>query len=254
MATGSRLRSITLALVSLIAISGFIALGVWQLLWVQWQDQLIEQATFIPGSELATITDLEAGLEYGYEVNLLRVRLNGYYRHDLERYIAASKDGSPGYQIITPFIEERGYIVLVDRGWVAEADRKPNTRPDPRNPEGKISVNGISRYNAASMVWLYPAAKNNVWSWYDRRGIANSLPQGLGENDNGEAAIVATLFVQIEPDGEPGEGRLPYISPLKIGSSIYHLLAAAISFLLALALAIYTIRYFWTRRKNKKAA
>jgi len=251
MITRRGFRNFIIAVGAVAIVAGFGALGTWQVLWMQWQDQLVEQAGLVPGSELATLTDIEAGLEYGYDVNMLRVHLNGFYRHDLERYIKKSKDGKAGYQVITPFIEESGYIVLVDRGWVNESDRLTDTRAGRREPQGKISIKGTTRGNAISMIWSYPKAdmQNNIWYWYDRIGIARTLPEGVGEID-GQSAILSALFVQIEPDGEPGEGQLPQILPLKVASSFNHALAAAMSYLLALGVAVGTIRLFWRQRKK----
>ena len=251
MDTISRFLSLVIAVFFALIIAGLVALGAWQIMWMQWQDNLIEQSKSVAGAEPASINDIEAGLEYGFDVNLLRVRLNGYYRHDIERYINITKDGLPGYQVITPFIEELGYIVLVDRGWISETDRNIKTRPDPRKAEGNISVTGVTRINAVSMVWSYPDADkaNNIWYWYDWRGIATSLPEGLGRND-GQAAIVASLFVQLEPNGEPGIGRLPHVLPLNIDSSINHIIFAFVSFFLATLLAAWTIYFFWFRRNK----
>ncbi len=254
MITGKAIRTFLLAIGSLAIVAGLGALGTWQVLWMQWHDQLVEQAAQIPGSEQATLTDIEAGLEYGYDVNMLRVRLSGFYRHDLERYVEKSQNGKAGYQVITPFIEDSGYVVLVDRGWVGETDRLPAARLKPRAPDGKISINGITRANAVSMMWSYPKAdlKNNIWYWYDRIGIARTFPEGIGEID-GQSAILAALFVQVEPGGESGDGQLPIIAPLKVASPFNHALAAAISYLLALGVAIVTIRMFWRHRKKTES-
>ena len=254
MPAGTRIQSIAIVVISLIAIAGLLALGAWQVLWMQWQDNLTEQSKTIEGTQAISIDDLHAGLEYGFDVNLLRVRLNGFYRNDLERYVIAPQDGMPGYRVITPFIDERGYIVLVDRGWVNEAERNLDSRPDPRNIEGKVSVSGISRINATSMIWSYRVAdeEKNIWHWFDRRGIASSLPEEIG-NTGGQVALVAALFVQIEPGGEPGGGRLPQISALNVGSSLKHLAFASAAFVLAISLVGWLIYFFWVKRKSRRS-
>ena len=255
MFASARIQNIAIVAGSLIAIVALVALGAWQMLWMQWQDHLTQQSQTIEGSQPISIDDLHAGLEYGFDVNLLRVRLDGFYRHDLERYVSASQDGVPGYRVITPFIDERGYIVLVDRGWVSEAGKNFDTRADRRNVEGKISVTGISRINATSMMWSYPPADEakNIWYWFDRRAIASSLPEGVG-NDGDQVAVFAAQFVQIEPGGEPGEGRLPQISVLNVGSSLKHLAIAGAAFVLAMLMAGWLIHFFWIKRKSKPPA
>jgi len=251
MAVNSTIAKIGLGLLSFLLVSALVALGVWQLSWWQWQERILEQSRTVAASELATLTDIEAGLEYGFDVNVLRVKLNGFYRHDLERYISAqSNTGAPGYKVITPFIEDLGYVVLVDRGWVSESDRNPATRSDARLPQGNISVTGITRLNVISRFAPRAEAQDNTWSWYDRTGLAMSLPEGIGETADGQAGLFAQLFVQIEADGEPGGGRFPQIETLKIESGTLYLVIAVILFLLAAALAAGTISYFWKHRKK----
>ncbi|VAW11062.1 hypothetical protein MNBD_ALPHA09-1458 [hydrothermal vent metagenome] len=254
MAGRTRIRSVALGLLSVLAIAGLIALGAWQVHWMQWQDRLYEQGKIVAGSELATITDIEAGFEYGFDVNILRVQLNGFYRHDLERYVAAAMNGEPGFRVLTPFIEELGYVVLVDRGWVSEVDRAPQSRSDPRAPEGKISITGITRVNAVSRFNLLPQADlaKKIWFWFDRPGLIASLPTGLGETADGQAGLNAMLFVQLEPGGEPGDGRLPLVGPPEIKSGTVHLLYAIGLFSLAAILAATTVRCFWRRRRKAR--
>ncbi len=253
MAVKSNIAKVGLGLLSFLLVSALVALGVWQLSWWQWQDRILEQSRIVAASELATLTDIEAGLEYGFDVNVLRVKLNGFYRHDLERYISAqSNTGAPGYKVITPFIEDLGYVVLVDRGWVSEADRDPATRSDPRLPQGNISVTGITRLNVISRFAPRAEAQDKTWSWYDRTGLAMSLPEGIGETADGQAGLFAQLFVQIEADGEPGEGASPRIDELEIQPGTIYLMYAAIFFLLAAGLATGTVRYFWILRKKSR--
>ena len=138
---------------------------------------------------------------------------------------------------------------------VSEANRNIKTRSGPNITDGDISITGITRINATSMIWSYPDADrvNHIWYWYDWRGIATSLPEGIGDNDR-QAAIAASLFVQLEPDGEPGDARLPQVLPLNIGSSVNHLFFASVSFFLAIFLATWAVYFFWSRRNKQQAA
>lgn len=257
MASSSRVRGFGLGLLSFILFSGLVALGLWQLWWMQWQDRLAEQSQIVAASEIATITDIEAGFEYGYDVNILRVRLNGSYRHDLERYVSASRDGVAGFRVITPFIEDLGYIVFVDRGWVNEAGRDPSSRKNARKPEGKISITGVTRLNLISKLsqqFVTVDEENNTWSWYDRTGLAMSMPAGLGETSDGQAGLFSQLYVQLEPGGEPGDGNSPQIEPLEIEPGTMNMIYAAIFFVLAIILATKTVRYFWKKRRKRSQA
>ena len=229
-----------------------VGLAAWQLQRLQWKNNLIEQSKNAVSAKPVTITDIEAGQEYGFNVNFLRARLNGYYRHDLERYVYRSNKSKPGYHIITPFIEDKGYIVLVDRGWVPQKQRLPKDRADSRKPEGKITITGVTRNHSTGFKLFLPEPdqKKNIWYWYDRESLAKSLPAGLGEMSDGQQAIYSALFFQLEPKGEPGAGDVPKILPVTIKLTNNHLQYAITWFALALILLVMTI-YFLRSSKSK---
>jgi len=229
-----------------------VGLAVWQLQRLQWKNDLIEQSRNAVTAKPVSITDIEAGQEYGFNVNFLRAQLNGYYRHDLERYIYRSNKSKPGYHIVTPFIEDKGYIVFVDRGWVPQKQRLPKDRPNSRKPEGKITITGVTRSHATGLKLFLPDPDmtKKIWYWYDRESIAKSLPAGLGAMSDGQQAIVSAMFFQLEPKGEPGAGNLPKILPVTIKLTNNHLQYAITWFALAFILLVMTI-YFIRSSKRK---
>ena len=234
---------------ALVAVSCLVALGVWQVQRLHWKEQLIKQATASLTARPVSMNDITAGIEYGYDVNLMRVRLNGTYRFDLNRYIYWPQNGKPGYRVITPFLDKLGYIVLVDRGWVSQRALKAKPHTGWREPEGTVTVTGITRAHARAVSFLTapPDKKNHIWYAYDLAGIAASLPANLGETAQDGAAIVSPLFVQLEPKGEPGKGRWPQIPPAKIDLPNNHLQYAITWFSLAAIVALMSILYL--RRK-----
>ena len=73
-----------------------------------------------------------------------RVRVSG--RYDEARQIllsGRSRGGSPGVQVVTPLVLERGGAVLVDRGWLF-ADDAASARPQQDREPGEVSVIGIA--------------------------------------------------------------------------------------------------------------
>jgi surfeit locus 1 family protein len=249
----TKARKIGLLVFATLLMAILLGLGAWQLQRLQWKENLIAQSKSAVNAKPVSLTDIEAGLENGYDVNLLRVRMTGIYHHDLERYVYRSNGKKPGFHVVTPFIEETGYVVLVDRGWVNEKNRLPKDRQDARKPEGKINITGITRVHATGLKMFLPDAdrKKNIWYWYDRNGLAQSYPEGLGQSADGQMAITAALFLQVEPGGEPGNGLWPQIPPVEIKLTNNHLQYAITWFALALALLVMGILFFQSGREKK---
>ena len=71
----------------------------------------------------------------GTDIEFDAVKVRGVFDHASERHKLASFEGSPGWQIITPFRSDEGIVALVDRG-VVPADLKDaakrNENPAPR--------------------------------------------------------------------------------------------------------------------------
>ncbi len=229
-----------------------VGLALWQVQRLQWKNDLVEQSQHAVTAKPVTITDIEAGLEYGFNVNFLRARLNGHYRHDLERYIYRSNKSKPGFHVVTPFIEDTGYIVFVDRGWVPQAKRLPKDRPTSRKPEGKITITGVTRNHATGyQIFLPdPDLSKSIWYWYDRPSLAHSLPAGIGKMPDGQQAIISSLFFQLEPNGEPAKGDVPKILPVTVKLTNNHLQYAITWFALAFILLVMTI-YFMRVSKRQ---
>lgn len=229
-----------------------VGLAIWQVQRLQWKQDLIEQSKHAVTAKPVTITDIEAGLEYGFNVNFLRARLNGHYRHDLERHVYRSNKSKPGYQIITPFIEDKGYIVFVDRGWVPQRARLEKDRPTSRKPKGQITITGITRNHAQSSTLFLPDAdlKKNIWYWYDRETLALSLPPATGKMSDGQQAVISSLFFQLEPKGEPGTTSVPQIRPVIIKLTNNHLEYALTWFALAFILLVMTIYFMRVSKKQ----
>ena len=103
---------------AVIGILLLVGLGSWQVLRLQWKLDLIEKRESSLTGNPVTIYDIEAGMEHGYDVDFLRVRLTGRYRHEATRYVYRARGKRPGFQVITPFIDKSGFIVFVDRGFI----------------------------------------------------------------------------------------------------------------------------------------
>ena len=81
------------------------------------------------------------------EAEFRRVQLHGRFDHDREFYLAArSQNGNVGYWVVTPFLlADGGGAVLVNRGWVPNEKKLPETRPDHITGGGLRFILGESR-------------------------------------------------------------------------------------------------------------
>ena len=249
---GLKRRSWPIVLAAVVGVTLLVGLGSWQLLRLQWKLDLIDKRAASLTGNPVTINDIEAGMEHGYDVDFLRVRLNGNYRHEASRYIYRARGKRPGYQLITPFIDKSGFIVFVDRGFLDQRMREAPIVTDTRKPEGELTITGITRNRASDRNMFSPDAdtKQGIWYWYDLVGISASMPDNLLEGYEGPAPITSALFVQLERGGEPGTGKWPDPEDLKVELPNNHLQYAVTWYALALVLVVMSWLFIRKRRQE----
>ena len=160
-------RTWPIVVAAVIGIFLLVGLGSWQVLRLQWKLDLIEKRVSSLTGNPVTIYDIEAGMEHGYDVDFLRVRLNGKYRHDATRHVYRPRGKWPGFQVITPFIDKSGFIVLVDRGFIDQRMHKAPIAGDTRKPEGDLTITGITRNRASGtgMIWSVSLPRCRTICW-----------------------------------------------------------------------------------------
>ncbi|MEN3367615.1 MAG: surfeit locus 1 family protein [Burkholderiales bacterium] len=179
---GPRRRSfaslLTLALFALIAFAGFIALGTWQLQRLQWKVALIERVEQrvhaapvpAPGPERWPHVNA-ASDEYRH------VRLTGTFLYELTTRVQATTELGSGYWLLTPLRTAEGYVVLVNRGYVAP-DRTRGTPDAFEHQSAAVVVNGLLRLSQPGGGFL---RKNDPAGdrWYSRDVQAIAAARGL---------------------------------------------------------------------------
>lgn len=125
-------------LLVVIAVVGFVDLGLWQL------DRHAEKVAIrdqVAAAQNLTPTPIEQVEAAAYQ----RVYATGSFDPALQVSVLRSRQGVSGHHVLTPFVFADGFGVLVDRGWIpAGADM-----PDP--PEGMLTIEGT----------LWPAEKGS---------------------------------------------------------------------------------------------
>jgi len=98
----------------------FCALGTWQLVRLQWKNNLINQISL--GLESPAIN-----YSNKIQTNYQRVSVNGEYDFEKQIYLySLNEKGEPGYDVITPFTTADSENILINRGWIKTAQKNEN--------------------------------------------------------------------------------------------------------------------------------
>jgi surfeit locus 1 family protein len=212
-----------------VAFAGFLALGIWQVQRLAWKQDLIARVERnVHGAPVpAPGPDAWAGLSRGVD-EYRRVRLRGTFSHRLETPVRASTVLGAGYWIVTPMRTERGFWVLVNRGFVPPGLRERGTR-EMQEPEGPQEVVGLLRFSepGGSLLQRNDPAQGR---WTSRDVAAIAAARGLGD------APVAPYFVDAAvPDGQATGYPRPGLTVLHFSNN--HAVYAATWFALAAMVA-----------------
>ncbi len=216
-----------------LVIALLVGLGLWQLERRAWKEALIAKVEARVKAEPVGLDEAIIMARGGEDVSYLRVRVEGRFAHDQERYLYALSGNEPGWHVITPLMTAGGKAVLVDRGFVPKALMGPTSRRAGQ-VEGLVSVAGLARPPEQQGLFVPDNAPDeNRWFWRDLSAMASSLPPATRAN-------LAPFFIDAEassiPGGWPrgGETRLTFPND--------HLQYAITWFLLAgCVLAVYLV-------------
>jgi surfeit locus 1 family protein len=218
---------------SVVALGAFIVLiglGTWQVERLFWKERLIaERQAAVTAEPVALPTSLEAARSLDFH----RVRTEGRFLNDRELDLGAtSDDGHPGYHIITPLQIADGTVVLINRGFVPEAKRAPESRAA-GEPTGETSVTGLLRLPPTGKPhWFIPDnnAARNYWLYVDISAMAAA------------AHLDHVLPFYVDADATPNPGGLPVGGQTPIDLPNNHLQYAITWYALAAALVgIYVV-------------
>ena len=98
----------------------FCALGTWQLVRLQWKNNLINQIS--EGLKSSAIS-------YSNEIQIYyqRVSVDGEYNFEKQIYLySLNEKGEPGYDVITPFKTVDAKNILINRGWIKTTQKNEN--------------------------------------------------------------------------------------------------------------------------------
>ena len=175
-----------------------IVLGVWQLERLQWKLQLIAEvdarihaAAVAPPAPPAWAGVTQADDEYR------RVAARGHFLNGDESLVEAVTGKGAGFWVMTPFVTDQGFTILVDRGFVPSDRRDPASR-SAGQIAGETTVTGLLRISEPGGGFLR-ANDPAQGRWYSRDVAAIARAHGLAD--------VAPYF--IDADAAPNPGGLP---------------------------------------------
>jgi len=123
----------------------FLALGVWQVERRTWKLALIEavearvHAPAVPAPPPASWQSIDAARD-AYR----HVAARGRLLNDRETLVQALTEHGAGYWVVTPLVDERGFVALVNRGFVPPERAEARTRAEGL-PQGPTTIVGLLR-------------------------------------------------------------------------------------------------------------
>ena len=226
----TRPRRVLASAAVLLAIAGFLALGVWQLERRAWKLDLIARVDARLAADPVAAPGPAAWPALAPDDAYTRVHVTGRFLDDDEIPVLAVTDLGSGYWILTP-LETPDFTVLVNRGFVPTDRRDPATRRDGQ-PMGETSVTGLLRLSEPTGGFLR-ANDPVAGRWYSRDVAAIAEASAL-------AGPVAPYF--IDADASPNPGGLPIGGLTVLRFRNAHLSYALTWFALAAGLALLAAR------------
>ncbi|MGY0714502.1 SURF1 family protein [Azospirillum argentinense] len=230
---------ILLGVLALAGVAVFTSLGVWQVERLFWKLDLIQrveeraQAAPVPApgpEDWPAVT--AATQEYR------RVGVTGRFLNDKETLVQAVTERGGGFWVLTPLRTDRGFTVLVNRGFVPPERRSTDSRPDGLI-DTDTTVTGLLRVTEPRGGFLRsndPAQDR----WYSRDVVAIAAARSVTD--------AAPYFIDAEAS-PPGGSPVGGLTVLKFRNN--HLVYALTWFALALMLIAASLYVARSERRRR---
>jgi surfeit locus 1 family protein len=226
-----------------LGIAVLLALGTWQLFRLAEKEaQLAEIAERTKATPIS-LTEALARRDKGIDIEFDAVKVRGVFDHVSERHKLASFEGSPGWQIITPFKTDEGIVALIDRGAVPAGLKDAAKRNESPAP---VDLNAVVRTHGQERGFFDPDndADENLWYWWD-------VPAMLSSVAIAPDLQVAPFILQELPRGDPN--RFPRAAAPEVQLRNNHLLYAITWFSFAATLLVIAGLFIRKQRKTTDA-
>jgi surfeit locus 1 family protein len=239
----------SLLLPALLAFALLVALGTWQIERKAWKEALIAalaERLAAPPQALPAARDW-AKLDRASD-EYRRVKFTARFDNTREALVFAAATAfrpdvrSPGYWVFTPARLVDGVVVVVNRGFVPDPRRDPQSRPQGQIAE-TVEIAGALRW-PDERHWFTPAddAPHNLWFTRDPAGIATA------KSLDPKTGAIAPFYVEQEAPAPPG--GLPQPGKLVVALPDDHLQYALTWYGLAAVLA--AVFGFWAVTSGRR--
>ena len=232
-APSRRARGLLLALCALFTVV-FAGLGVWQVQRLFWKLDLIAR---VEARLAADPAEPPSPAAFTADDEYRRVALTGQFLNDRETLVQAVTELGGGFWVMTPFVTTRGFIVLVNRGFVPPEGRAPASRAEGQI-EGETRLVGLVRLSEPGGGFLRsndPAHER----WFSRDVDAIAEARGLEQ-----LVSVAPYFVDADATPVPGGSPVGGLTVVRFSNN--HLVYALTWFALA-AMCVGAAVLVWRR-------
>lgn len=231
-----------LSIAALASLSILVGLGAWQLQRKAWKDDLVATIQARMNDAPIGLEDVERLRQSGGDVAYRRIEVRGRFLHDKERYYYAPAPGLLGWHVYTPLETESGRIVWVNRGFVPDHLKAPETRKD--GQVGTALVTGLVRLpGEAGAFTPENDPGKNIWYWRDLAGMhASAFAEGARP----------ALAYFIDADSSANAGGWPKGGTTRVELPNRHLAYAMTWFGLALTLIGVFVAFLWARRRSQQ--
>jgi len=174
----------------------FCSLGNWQLQRRAWKLDLIRHVEQQLQQPPAPAPGPAAWASVAGPQAYLPLTVSGTFLHDRETLVQAMTRYGSGYWLLTPLRTDRGFVVLINRGFVDPAHRDPAARREAQQA-GAVEITGLLRLTEPGGRLLQD---NDVAEdrWYSRDVAAIGAARGL------KPAELAPYFLDADDDPNPG--------------------------------------------------
>lgn len=157
-----------------VGLAVLIGLGAWQLFRLAEKQALLADIAERTAAPPVSLSEVLARRDKGADIEFIKVKVRGAFDHPSERRKLTTFDGSPGWQIITPFASDEGIVALVDRGVVSDDLRDAGKRPENASP---VELTAVVRAHDNERGFFDPEndVEGNVWYWWDVPAMLSSI-------------------------------------------------------------------------------
>ncbi len=182
-------------------------LGTWQLDRKAKKEVLIEQIQSRATAEPIILDGAVTLFQSGQDLEYTPVRARGRFLHEKEMFYYASGPTGPGYHVYTPLVGPSGVVLIVNRGFIPDSERKIPRAAKTENATAEV-IGLLRRPGTTAMFTPANDPARNMWYWRDLEGMANQL---LGSFPGNRKQVLPFFIDAISaPPGTkpaPGEPR-----------------------------------------------